>query len=482
MARSSEGAVRFVEGPAAVAGLPSSGASVGRFAVASRALRPGEVAMRTPPLAAVLHEQCRGRRCDWCFVATASDASAKPPSRCARCKAVFYCGRECQEADWKAGHRVECTARAGLEGALVASGLPGHDALKDALLAGRCVRAAEHHTDGAVAPASGRLTDLETLEDRMGPIEREQLERIAAVLASHAPKLLACPSAEGAARAFGALCRFRNNNFAVVDDLIIAIGAGCYPKGAALNHSCAPNCMLGYELAPGQAPRQVVRVMEPVAKGAELTHSYVELALPTWERRAQLQDGYGFDCACVACASGSRAAIDAALVADVAARGAVPRGPGAPCPLPLAPASEERERDLARADALHREASLEEDADKELQLLQEVCRLRESWLHHRHMEVMAAHASAHTAAIAAGAWPAAERHCQHLVEQYVDVYPEWHPISGLQMYTLAELKENRGDIADARRWYARAKDVLSLTHGENHGFVDDLRTRLQELS
>lgn len=34
----------------------------------------------------------------------------------------------------------------------------------------------------------------------------------------------------------------------------------------------------------------------------------------------------------------------------------------------------------------------------------EVCRVREAWLHPLHVEVAAAHAAAHTAAVAAGAW------------------------------------------------------------------------------
>lgn len=443
-------------------------------------MRRGDVAMRAPGLAVILHEQCRGRRCDWCFVASQLDASAKPPLRCGRCKAVFYCGRACQEADWKAGHKVECAARGVLEQLLAARGLPGHDALKDAMLAGRCTRAAASDRTGMVE--SGALSDLESLECRLAPSEREQLEHIAAALAECEPRLL--PSGrEGAsaADAFYALCRFRNNNFAIVDDLLIPIGAGCFPKGAALNHACVPNCVLGYELQQGVAPRQVLRAMEDVAEGDELTHSYVDMALPTWERRAQLREGYGFDCACSSCASHDRAAVDAMLAADASGQGAVPCSGGALCPLPLAPASAEREKELLHADSLAQEAAIEDDAAKELLILDEVCRIRERWLHPHHLEVVAAHASAHTAAIAAGAWKAAERHCQRLVEQYIEVFPAWHPISGLQMYTLAELKENRGALAEARAWYDRALGILRHTHGEKHSMVQDLRARLQEL-
>merc|ERR1712113_220308 len=98
-----------------------------------------------------------------------------------------------------------------------------------------------------------------------------------------------------------------------------------------------------------------------------------------------------------------------------------------------------------------------------------------------HIDVQAAHAAAHTAAIAALAWDCAERHCQRLVEHYVEVYPNWHPITGLQMYTLAELKENNGATADAAKLFIRAKKILSLTHGENHPMVANLASKLEQL-
>ena len=31
--------------------------------------------------------------------------------KCSRCKRVRYCGRECQRAHWRAGHKAECRAR-----------------------------------------------------------------------------------------------------------------------------------------------------------------------------------------------------------------------------------------------------------------------------------------------------------------------------------------------------------------------------------
>eukprot|EP00439_Symbiodinium_sp_Y106_P009177 s3000_g1.t1 len=116
-----------------------------------------------------------------------------------------------------------------------------------------------------------------------------------------------------------------------------------------------------------------------------------------------------------------------------------------------------------------------------IKLMKEVCRLRRRYLHPRHVEVCAAHASAHTAAMAAADWAAAERHCQALVDQYVAVYPPWHPITGLQMFTLGELKEQHGKTGEAKRNYQGANKILALTHGADHPLLQQLHERLAEL-
>lgn len=452
------------------AGSPAARRS--RRAVAARALQPGDVVVRAPAAASRLHEDQAGRRCDMCFAV----AGAVALSRCSRCRTVHYCGRACQEAAWRAHHRAECgVPRDALVKALAAQGVAGAGALSDALLAARCLRTASSAPSGIEA-SSGTAKELEPLDN--GEIGR--LGQIASAVAS-VPKLL--PPSAGEEDVLGILARFGNNNFAIVDDLFLSVGAGVFPLGASLNHSCSPNCLLTYIFEEGKAPMQVVRAMVDIREGDELAHSYVELAFPAWQRKEQLRANYGFDCECKLCTGGdaARAEIDALLVSSADGRGAI-AALGERCPLPLAPPCAERDGDLVEAERLAAAAAAEEDAEKELKLAERVCDIRERWLHRRHIEVTAAHAAAHTAAVAAGDWPAAERHCGRLVEQYLLVYPPWHPVTGLQMYTLAELKEQLGASNEALQWYERARDVLRLTHGVSHPMVEDLNLRVGQTS
>jgi hypothetical protein len=64
-------------------------------------IAPSSVAERTSPV--TLPPQA----CANCGVGeTAGRAALKP---CSRCKAVVYCGKECQAQHWKAGgHRAKC--------------------------------------------------------------------------------------------------------------------------------------------------------------------------------------------------------------------------------------------------------------------------------------------------------------------------------------------------------------------------------------
>jgi len=51
-------------------------------------------------------------RCTHCGASAADLArDDRKLRRCSRCQRVRYCGRECQRAHWRAGHKAECRAR-----------------------------------------------------------------------------------------------------------------------------------------------------------------------------------------------------------------------------------------------------------------------------------------------------------------------------------------------------------------------------------
>jgi len=462
----------------------------GRFAVATRDISRGEAILREAPLVPpVLHPALWGERCSCCFEAQ-EDAALL---RCSRCRLVLYCDKGCQKADWKAAHKHECAALQ-------------HPA------------ASLRSGDGCAATRQSRLSSALLV----GRVARKAAAReaVAAVLVAAPAKCAAEAVAEAAdlvleiglggglprAALLLLLRQFQANNFGVMDQLLISVGAAVFPQGAALNHSCAHNCAIAY------LPRchtQVIRAIADVRAGEELCHPYVDVAKPTARRVAQLEDTYGFACTCERCedalAGGRWAEVDAALVAvrddgrpplggcehdfgsisDATLAALQQQGGGgggggdAAVAWRLVP-SEAQAVALARADQLCAQAAEAADERAELALALRALGARAAVLHPLHASLAEARGHCLQSAMLAGDWAEAERQCAFIIRFYQKVYCPGHPLLGLQLFTLGNLLYQRATTARDGRFDTavamlnHAYDILVATHGEEHPLVHSL--------
>ena len=198
----------------------------GRCAVAPTSLPPGSVvgAFSGQPFACCPLPSTRRRFCASCF------QSAK--SRCSGCKTVRYCGRTCQARDW-ALHKHECAALADQSSHI--HRLADAPAA-DLLLAGRCLWRRR-----SLPPDDEEAAAFDALE-RGVPSESD---RALARLALEEGRGMLPDGVEPDDLAT-LLATFARNNFGLLNELHSLVGAGCYPRAALLNHSCAPNCVLGF--------------------------------------------------------------------------------------------------------------------------------------------------------------------------------------------------------------------------------------------
>eukprot|EP00397_Hematodinium_sp_SG-2012_P017675 GEMP01018085.1.p1 GENE.GEMP01018085.1~~GEMP01018085.1.p1 ORF type:complete len:489 (+),score=95.54 GEMP01018085.1:81-1469(+) len=420
--------------------------SRGRICTTTRDLQPGDVAMIGAPLTKLVFPSMWDERCSYCMILLSK------LQRCTSCQAVFYCSRACQKADW-ANHGKECSHLNSLKNAYPST------ALCDILLCARIARIRNVPLSRTPTKATpGLQDDAEVSKSVQKESERQQQqwilgEKVTAELgadttrsvpsSAHVPRkadfdaLVFVPGPDDATHLLASqaarLCnaplevlrnilnRFSCNNFAIVDELFNPIAAGVYPHGAMLNHSCAPNCVLTYHKG-----FQLIRVIEPVLAGDELTHSYVDICQPKEERQDYLQNAYNFRCNCKKCE-------------------------GEDVNLTMSPRGTALEN--AKVQKFVRNGELDM-AIKEAKELVEP----------DHMDLQELHASAMNDALEAGKLAEAIPYCQWLMKQYQAKYPEIHPLVGLHAYTLGDLKRLKGDRSCIED-YRLAKKILSVTHG-----------------
>ncbi|KAL6208811.1 hypothetical protein ACLB2K_019756 [Fragaria x ananassa] len=95
------------------------------------------------------------------------------------------------------------------------------------------------------------------------------------------------------------LLRIIFNSSSVVDPDLGHLGKGLYLLISLMNHSCLPNCIVVFE-----GKRAFVRAVEPIAKGAEICQSYINLSGSTMSRKMTLEGEYLFTCTCPRCIEG----------------------------------------------------------------------------------------------------------------------------------------------------------------------------------
>lgn len=239
------------------------------------------------------------------------------------------------------------------------------------------------------------------------------------------------------------LCQMSCNNFSITDDLLQPVASGCFPVGALLDHSCDPNCVLMYE-----GTTQIVRAIRDIAPEEELTHSFIDLAAPTAVRRSKLQTQYFFTCRCALCGDAARTAERDAMLGDGTLH-----------------------------DVHVQAAELEARGDLEAacRALDSLLPRLEATLPPHTLTLLASRCLRHRIAIELGDHATAARLCAAIVETYKAIYPPNHPLTGLQLFTLASLWATL-DVSQAEiePVLAEARRILTITHGASSSMVESL--------
>lgn len=208
----------------------------------------------SPLVGPVLNREERGRRCALCFLPTEGSGLHA------------YCSPSCRRKDpWGERERSNPSIPSPL-----------------VLLASRIHRRVEEERRAGRNRAAREVEELACLDH---PVQARRL----------------CSAYLGEEIAETLVGKISANAFGVADGEQVPLGLGLYPRGAALNHSCRPNCVQTFRFARGETPQLVLTLCRDVREGEEITISYIDSSQPTDRRREELRRGYRFSCQCPKC-------------------------------------------------------------------------------------------------------------------------------------------------------------------------------------
>eukprot|EP01134_Creolimax_fragrantissima_P005926 CFRG5926T1 len=455
----------------------------GRGLFATRTFSPGDVVLRAKPFAwTVASDRCENL-CNECLQPSAIGTLKK----CSICKVAWYCGRECQHRAWMR-HKLVCVRSSGSGRWLETESTVAQDEayLLDDLLVRLSATSQNRkpttiHSQPVPEPTA---TDVMTMPH---PIDASTSDPTLARLvhdrqstrnsvrmrkSSSSPVFSNLLSVDDISTM---ILRMKCNNFSIWNDLLVPVGSGCYPGGALLNHSCAPDCVVTYDLV---TKTQTFHAIKEIAVGCEVAHSYLDVAESTEKRKEYLRQHYGFDCTCTKCEVSSDSNEYMYAYKDFRSISSFSGEEKAKC------------REAEQLTTCYTKGIIDLEATgKELEILEGVYSVNNRFLHRFNLVRLKTLCAMHTAYIAHRKFDKDIKVLKEIVCVYRMVYPKNHPMIGLMLYTLGDVlmasrTENTDvpmDLAfDIVESYMEAHAILSITHGTSSPFVLKLHDMIED--
>lgn len=458
------------DGGLAVSNLPEKG----RCLLTTKNFYPGEVILRQEPYVCVPNNSSTVSRCDGCF---ASESLKK----CSACQVVWYCGSTCQKSEWKL-HRLECNALSRLEKEKRKAVTPSIR-----LMVRLYLRRKLQNEMFIPTSVTDSYNFVEALVSHLKDLDEKQLV-LYAQMANLVHLILQWPeiNLKEIAENFSKLAC---NAHTICDCELRPLGTGLYPVVSIINHSCLPNAVLIFE-----GKSSVVRAIDHIPEGAEVSIAYIDTAGSTMTRQKALKEQYFFTCTCPRCIKvgqhddiqesaileGYRCKDDRCngfLLRDSEDKGFICQTCG------LCRSKEEVKRIVCEITAISDKklkSTSPGNHEEVISLYKMIEKLQMELCHPFSISLMRTQEELLKILMELGDWREALAYCRLTITGYQRVYPELHPLLGLQYYTCGKIEWLLGYTEDAIKSLTRAVDILRITHGTNSPFMKELMTKLDE--
>lgn len=446
----------------------------GRCLYTTKDFYPGEVIISQEPYVCVPNNSSSISRCDGCF-------ASSNLKKCSACQVVWYCGSNCQKLDWKL-HRLECQVLSRLDQEKRKSVTPSIRLMLKLYLRRKL------QNDNAIpSTATDNYSLVEALVAHMSDIDEKQLV-LYAQMANLVNLILQWPeiSIKEIAENFSKLAC---NAHTICDSELRPLGTGLYPVISIINHSCLPNAVLVFE-----GRLAVVRAVQHVPKGAEVLISYIETAGSTMTRQKAVKEQYLFTCACPRCIKVGQfddiqesAILEGYRCKDDRCSGFLLRDSddkGFTCQqCGLVRSKEEIKTIASEVNVLSKKTLALTSCGNHQEVVSTykmIEKLQRKLYHPFSINLMQTREKLIKILMELEDWKEALAYCRLTIPVYQRVYPQFHPLLGLQYYTCGKLEWFLGDTENAIKSLTKAVEILRITHGTNSPFMKELILKLEE--
>ncbi|XP_066237831.1 histone-lysine N-methyltransferase SMYD3 isoform X3 [Saccopteryx leptura] len=240
------------------------------------------------------------------------------------------------------------------------------------------------------------------------------------------------------------------NSFTICNAEMQEVGVGLYPSMSLLNHSCDPNCSIVFN-----GPHLLLRAIQDVEAGEELTICYLDTLMTSAERQKQLRDQYCFSCDCSRCQTQDK---DADMLTG----------------------DEQVWKEVKESLTKIEELKAHWKWEQVLAMCQTIISSNLERLPDLNIYQLKVLDSAMDACINLGLWEEALFYGVRTMEPYRIFFPGSHPVRGVQVMKVGKLQLHQGMFPQAMKNLRLAFDIMRVTHGREHRLIEDLILLLEE--
>lgn len=289
----------------------------------------GTIIFSVKPHTHVLSRQQLNLFCTTCC----APGSTTGLKRCTQCRTVYYCGATCQKADWSS-HKQECEALQAWE-----KSSPKESNGASYIIPPEAVRCLARIIRKRKKLSSDSIwwKEINEMQSHRNDHSESMVEShvhlahaLVKFMGIEGPQDLNSYKINSIGELVDLISKFASNSFTLTTPALSPIGVAVCPAAALINHSCDPNVAVVFPRSASTTEEPVLNVVaiQDIPTGSELYTSYIDVTLPTSQRRKELRETYNFSCSCSICSP-------PLPLEDLRERIWCPKKCGGSCPLPV---------------------------------------------------------------------------------------------------------------------------------------------------